>query len=164
MGQIRPISIANPNPLSLCITLYHRGPRKECIAKFYHWHDLRAWAWAWLQQHSEGAFFWTPCTSAVIIGKNNQREAAINVSPPAEQPVCQPERWSLTYFIRLIIHLIHDRLDTLSWSILIVEPNYNKDSFDCWTKITIDNSTTMVDLNCWHFVHGEDIDCGYLLR
>ena len=31
MGQIRPISIANPNPLSLCITLYHRGPRKECI-------------------------------------------------------------------------------------------------------------------------------------
>ena len=31
-------------------------------------------------------------TSAVIIGKNNQREAAINVSPPAEQPVCQPER------------------------------------------------------------------------
>ena len=103
-------------------------------------------------------------TSAVIIGKNNQREAAINVSPPAEQAVCQPERWSLTYFIRLIINLIHDRLDTLSWSILIVEPNYNKDSFDCWTKITIDNTATMVDLNCWHFVHGEDIDCGYLLR
>ena len=59
----------SPSPSPRAMSMVKFSP----IAKFYHWHDLRAWAW--LQQHSESAFFWDTLYKIIaIIFHNNFKD------------------------------------------------------------------------------------------